>query len=92
MKPVVEIQQPVQRIKSTPLAPPGNPFSVVNAGLSRNPAGNLLVARTRRDELFEFSGVNPGDLLFREIQQQLLQLEQSGGSRQTFAATCGEAG
>ena len=67
VKPVVEIQQPVQRIKSKPLAPPGNPFSVVNAGLSRNPAGNLLVARTCRDELFEFSGVNPGEVEKRAV-------------------------
>jgi hypothetical protein len=30
--------------------------------------------------LLERGGVSPDDLLFREIQQQLLQLEQSGGS------------
>ncbi len=31
--------------------------------------------------LFERSGTSPADPLFRELQQQLLQLEQSGGSR-----------
>lgn len=62
VKPVVEIQHPVQRIKPKPLAPQGNPLGVVNAGLSRNPTSNFLVARTCRDELFEFSGVNAGEV------------------------------
>jgi hypothetical protein len=67
VKPVVKIQQPVQRIKSKPLAPQGNPSSVVNAGLSRNPTSNLFVARTCRDELFEFSSVNPGEVEKRAV-------------------------
>jgi len=40
--------------------------------------GNWLSGQLR---LFERSGVSPADPVAREIQQQLLQLEQSGGSR-----------
>src|SRR6516225_4043857 len=57
VKPVVEVQQPIQRIKAKPLAPAGNLLMIMNAGLFRDPRSDFLVAHTCGHELFEFSGV-----------------------------------
>src|SRR5271165_4121691 len=59
VKPVVEVQQPVQGINSKPLAPDGNPSRLVNARLFCDPMDDFLVACTYRDELFEFGRINP---------------------------------
>jgi hypothetical protein len=59
MKPVVEVQHPIQRIKAKPLAPAGNLLVIMNAGLFRDPRRDFLIAHTCGHELFEFSGVYP---------------------------------
>ena len=61
MKPVVEIQQPVQWVKSKLLAPRGNPPGVVNAGLFCDPTDDFFVACAGPNELFEFSGIDAGE-------------------------------
>ena len=61
MKPVVEIQQPVQWVKSKPLPPVGNPPGVVNAGLFCDPTDDFFVACACSNKLFEFSGINAGE-------------------------------
>ena len=49
-------------IKSKPLASQGNSSGVVNARLFCDPSDNFLIARTCRDELLEFSGINPSEV------------------------------
>ena len=61
MKPVVEIQQPVQWVKSKPSAPQGNPPGVLNAGLSCDPTDDFFVARACLNELLEFIGIDAGE-------------------------------
>jgi hypothetical protein len=61
VKPVVEIQQPVQWVKSKPLTPQGNSPGVVNVGLFCDPTDDFFVARARPNELFECSGINAGE-------------------------------
>jgi hypothetical protein len=61
MKPVVEIQQPVQGVKSKPSAPQGYPPGVVNARFFSDPTGDFFVACARPNELFEFSGIDAGE-------------------------------
>jgi hypothetical protein len=74
MKPVVEIQQPIQRIKAKPSTPAGNLSVVVNARLFRDPSSDFLVARTCGDELFEFSGADPCKVEKRTVKRTIVMV------------------
>ena len=62
--------------RASPSAPP----PIFPAPIDQEKTTSYKIWLSGQLRLLERSGVNPGDLLFREIQQQLLQLDQSGGS------------
>jgi len=62
--------------RASPSAPP----PTFPAPIDQEKIGSYKIWLSGQLRLLERSGVSPDDLLFREIQQQLLQLDQSGGS------------
>ena len=77
VKPIVEIQQPGQRIKPKPSAPLGNPFGVVNARVFCDPADDFPVARTRRDEMLEFGGIDPRKIEKCAVKRTIVMIRSS---------------
>jgi hypothetical protein len=63
--------------RASPSAPP----PTLSAPIDQQKIGSYQMWLSGQLRLLERSGVSPDDLLFREIQQQLLRLEQPGGSR-----------
>jgi hypothetical protein len=63
--------------RASPSAPP----PTLSAPIDQQKIGSYQMWLSGQLRLLERSQVSPDDLLFREIQQQLLQLDQSGGSR-----------
>jgi hypothetical protein len=62
-------------------ASPSSPPPTRSAPIDQQKISNYRLWLSGRLQLFDRSGVSPADPLFREIQQQLLQLDQSGVSR-----------
>jgi hypothetical protein len=61
-------------------ASPSSPPPTFPAPIDQQKIGSYEIWLSGQLRLLERRGVSPDDLLFREIQQQLLQLDQSGGS------------
>lgn len=65
--------------------PPGlsqpSPPATLSAPIDQQKTTSYEMWLSGQLRLFERSGTSRADPLFRELQQQLLQLEQSGGSR-----------
>jgi hypothetical protein len=62
-------------------ASPSSPPPTFPAPIDQEKIGSYKTWLSGQLRLLERGGVSPDDLLFREIQQQLLQLDQSGVSR-----------
>jgi hypothetical protein len=74
VKPVVEIQQPVQWVKSKPFAPQGNSPWILNAGLFCDPTDDFFVARACPDKLFEFGGINAGEFKKSAVKRTVVMI------------------